>query len=170
VILEIVPEREISEHLKERVMPSGIPDVVEIIVLAPGADAFLACNRAGIGPRLRTSENVLELNHARVSKQQRRVVMRNEGRRRHRFVAISTEVIEKRRANVINAGHTLPVPSRPLAPPVNSYVTMQEPVLLALAVGESPALRLAREPAKKNARALLPARQIGESQSCVATR
>jgi hypothetical protein len=39
--LEIIAEREIAEHLEERVMARGIADIVEIVVLAAGAHAFL---------------------------------------------------------------------------------------------------------------------------------
>ncbi len=40
-ILEIVAEREVAEHLEERVMARGVADVVEVVVLAAGAHAFL---------------------------------------------------------------------------------------------------------------------------------
>jgi hypothetical protein len=34
VLLEIVAEGEIAEHLEERVMPRGVADIVEVVVLA----------------------------------------------------------------------------------------------------------------------------------------
>ena len=40
-ILEIIAEREIAEHLEEGVMARGIADIVEVVVLAAGAHAFL---------------------------------------------------------------------------------------------------------------------------------
>ncbi len=39
--LEIIAEGEIPQHLEKRVMAGGIADIVEIVMLAPGADAFL---------------------------------------------------------------------------------------------------------------------------------
>ena len=45
--LEIVAEREIAEHLEEGVMARGIADVVEVVVLAAGAHAFLRGGRRG---------------------------------------------------------------------------------------------------------------------------
>ncbi len=39
--LEIIAEREIPEHFEERVVARGVADVVEIVVLAAGADALL---------------------------------------------------------------------------------------------------------------------------------
>jgi hypothetical protein len=41
MVLEIVAEREVAEHLEEGVMTRGIADVVEVIVLAAGAHALL---------------------------------------------------------------------------------------------------------------------------------
>ena len=42
LLLEIIAERKIAEHFKECVMPRGIADIVEIIMLAASAHAFLA--------------------------------------------------------------------------------------------------------------------------------
>ena len=44
---EIVAEGEIAEHLEERVVARGIADIVEIVVLAAGAHAFLRRWRRG---------------------------------------------------------------------------------------------------------------------------
>ena len=44
-ILEIVAEREIPEHFEEGVVASGVADIVEIVVLAAGANAFLRAGR-----------------------------------------------------------------------------------------------------------------------------
>ncbi len=41
VVLEVVAEREVAQHLKEGVVTRGIADVVQVVVLAAGADAFL---------------------------------------------------------------------------------------------------------------------------------
>ena len=41
VALEVVAKREIAEHLEERVMPRGVADLLEIVVLAACADALL---------------------------------------------------------------------------------------------------------------------------------
>ena len=38
---EVIPEREISQHFEKCVMPRGVPDVFQIVVLSPGAHAFL---------------------------------------------------------------------------------------------------------------------------------
>ena len=40
-VLEVVTEREVAEHLEEGVMPGGVADVFQIVVLAAGAHALL---------------------------------------------------------------------------------------------------------------------------------
>ena len=41
LLLEVVAERKIAEHLEEGVVARGIADIVEVVVLAAGAHAFL---------------------------------------------------------------------------------------------------------------------------------
>jgi hypothetical protein len=42
VLLEVVAEREVAEHLEEGVMARGVAHVLEVVVLAAGAHAALA--------------------------------------------------------------------------------------------------------------------------------
>ena len=53
--LEVVAEAEIAEHLEKRVMPRGVADVLEIVVLAAGAHAALRTRgaRCSRGPPCR---------------------------------------------------------------------------------------------------------------------
>ena len=64
LFLEVVAEREIAQHLEEGVMARGVADIVEVVVLAAGAHAFLRGGRTRIRPLLQAGENVLELHHA----------------------------------------------------------------------------------------------------------
>ena len=48
-LLEVVAEREIAEHLEEGEMARGVADIVEVVVLAAGAHAFLRGGGALIG-------------------------------------------------------------------------------------------------------------------------
>ena len=88
-ILEIIAEREIAEHLEEGVMPRGVADILEVVVLAAGAHAFLRRGGARIGALLGAGEDVLELHHAGIGEQQRRVVARHQRARRHDLVAVA---------------------------------------------------------------------------------
>jgi hypothetical protein len=51
LLLEIIAEAEIAQHLEEGVVPGGIADIVEIIVLAARAHAFLRGCRRLVGAR-----------------------------------------------------------------------------------------------------------------------
>ena len=77
----------------------GIPDVVQVIVLAAGANALLS--RGGtLQALVKTEEVVLELIHTRVGKKQRRVVLRDHRTRSHNGVAFALEKLQKSRANL----------------------------------------------------------------------
>jgi hypothetical protein len=47
--LEVVAEAEVAEHLEEGVMPGGVADVLQVVVLAAGAHAALGTGGAGVG-------------------------------------------------------------------------------------------------------------------------
>jgi hypothetical protein len=39
--LEIIAEGKIAQHLEKGMVPGGVADVFQVVVLAPGPDAFL---------------------------------------------------------------------------------------------------------------------------------
>lgn len=78
VALEIVAEAEVTQHFEEGVVPRGVADVFQVVVLAAGAHAFLAGGRTGVGALFQAEEAVLELVHARVGEQQGRIVRRDQ--------------------------------------------------------------------------------------------
>ena len=51
-VLEVIAEGEIAQHLEEGVVPGGVADIVEIVVLAAGAHAFLRRGGAAVGALL----------------------------------------------------------------------------------------------------------------------
>ena len=79
--LEVVAEAEVAEHLEERVVARGVADVLEVVVLAARAHAALAARGALVAALVLAEEHVLELDHAGIREQQRRVVARHERRR-----------------------------------------------------------------------------------------
>ena len=105
LFLEIVAEREIAEHLEERVVARGVAHVLEVVVLAAGAHAFLRGGRAHIGALLLAGEDVLELHHAGVREHQRGVVARHERRGSDDLVAVLREIIEEGLADVARTRH-----------------------------------------------------------------
>ena len=104
-LLEIVAEGEIAEHLEEGVMPRRVADIVEIVVLATGAHAFLGSDGTRIRRRGLAGEIVLELDHAGIGEHQRRIVVRNERTRRHNRVVVALEVAQEMRPDVVDAAH-----------------------------------------------------------------
>ena len=105
LFLEIVAEREIPEHFEEGVMPCGIADIVEIIVLAPSADAFLRAGRTRRRRRFESGKGVLERHHAGVDEHQRRVTKRDERRAGDFRVFVLREIVEKAAADVVGRCH-----------------------------------------------------------------
>ncbi len=63
LLLEIVAERPVAEHLEERVVVGVLPDVVEVIVLPARPDALLRVRSPRKGPRSGAQEDILELVH-----------------------------------------------------------------------------------------------------------
>ena len=104
VALEVVAEREVAEHLEERMVAGRRPDVLEIVVLSADAHALLARRRTGVLAPLFAEEHVLELVHPGVGEEQRRVVVRHERRAGHDAMAVPLEILQKRRAN-LSPGH-----------------------------------------------------------------
>jgi hypothetical protein len=82
------------------VVARRLADLVEVVVLAAGAHALLRARRALVAARLGAGEHVLELHHAGVGEQQRRVVRRHERARRHGGVALAGKELEKRATNL----------------------------------------------------------------------
>jgi hypothetical protein len=87
--------------------PRGVADIVEVVVLAAGADAFLRRRGALVGAAFLPGEDILELHHARVGEHQRRVVAGHQRRALHHLVPVAAEVVEEGRADVVAAGHGL---------------------------------------------------------------
>ena len=76
--LEVSAERKISEHLEKGLVPPRMSDVVQIVVLAAGADTFLAACCRGVGTLLASEKHILELIHSRIDEQQRRIFGRDQ--------------------------------------------------------------------------------------------
>ena len=77
--LEVVAEAPVAEHLEEGVVARRPADLLEVVVLAGDAQAALVVDRPRVRARLGADQDVLELDHARVGEQQRRVAGRARG-------------------------------------------------------------------------------------------
>ena len=76
LLLEVIAEAPVAQHLEKRVVIGVEPDVVEVVMLASGADAFLGVGGARRieGRPLLAEENRHELVHARIGEKEIRRV------------------------------------------------------------------------------------------------
>ena len=86
--LEIIAERPVAQHLEKRVVKSVEPDILQIVVLAPGPDALLAVDGPVVVPLAGGEEDILELVHPRVGEEQRGVVVGNNLAGGHEHVVV----------------------------------------------------------------------------------
>src|ERR1700752_1519923 len=103
VLFEIIAKRKIAEHLEERVMPRSFTDFVEVIVFAAGADTLLRRSSSHVVAFFPAEESVFELIHARVGKQQRRIIGRQQWRGAHARVAVLLEIFQKNLAYFVTS-------------------------------------------------------------------
>ena len=92
VMLEIVTKREVAEHLEKRMVARRITDVFQVVVLAAGAHAALRRGGTRVAAMVFADEHVLELHHARVGEQQRRIIARHQRTRGHAGVALRFKI------------------------------------------------------------------------------
>ena len=103
--LEIIPEGEIAEHLEERVVARGVADILEVVVLAAGTDAFLRRCGATIGAAFLAREDVFELHHPGIGEHQRRIVARHERRRGDDLVSVLAEIVQEGGTDLVGRRH-----------------------------------------------------------------
>ena len=92
LLLEVVAEAEVAQHLEEGEVAGGVADVLDVVVLAldgrTSAPTWPGGTGGGSSPRMYREELV----HARVGEQRRRRVVRDEpGRRDERVAALDEE-------------------------------------------------------------------------------
>ena len=108
LVLEVVAERKVAQHLEERVMAGGETDDIKVVVLAAGAHALLRRGGPAVGAFLDSGKDVLELHHAGIGEEQRRIVVRHERTRLHGDMVMFREEFEERGTDLTDAGHDLP--------------------------------------------------------------
>jgi hypothetical protein len=99
------------------VVARSVADIVEIVVLAAGAHAFLRGDGAAVGPLLQPGEDVLELHHAGIGEHQRRVVARHQRAGGDDFMPVAGKIIEKCRPDLVDATHATSLLKRSEAAP-----------------------------------------------------
>src|ERR1700680_5320952 len=84
-------------------MPRGAAHILQVVVLAAGADAFLRRRGALVVARLPAKENVFELIHAGIGEEKRGITRRNERGAGDAPMPIRLEVAKKLFANLVSA-------------------------------------------------------------------
>ena len=93
--LEVVAKTEVTQHLEKCMVPGGITNVIEIVMLAACTYAPLGGDRPMVGPFLLAKKHILELHHPRIGKQQRGIVMGHQRTAWHDFVPLCSKIIQK---------------------------------------------------------------------------
>ena len=76
--LEVITEREITQHLEKRVVAGRVAHVFQIVMLAAGAYTALGRHGARVITRVTAEEHIFERHHAGIGEQQRRIGRRHE--------------------------------------------------------------------------------------------
>ena len=108
VFLEVVAEGKIPQHFKEGMVARGTAHIFQIVVLAAHAQTLLGSRRTPVGADLLSQKTLLELHHARIGEQQRRIVARHKGRRGHHGMPLSLEEVQIPFTNFLGGKHTFP--------------------------------------------------------------
>ena len=90
-------------------MPRGLSHLIEIVVLAARAQAFLRRASTYVIALLKPEKDILELIHAGVGEEQCRIVGRQQGRRTQTRVPLTLKVLQKSLANLISGHNNLSV-------------------------------------------------------------
>ena len=95
LLLEVVAERPVAEHLEHRVVVGVVSHLLQIVVFARYAQTLLRIGHTRIFTRCVAQKNLLELIHSGIGKHQRGVVLHHHRRRRHDRVLLAAEKVEK---------------------------------------------------------------------------
>ena len=98
---KIVAEREIAQHFEEGVMAAGVADVFQVVMFAARAHAFLRSGGTRIVALFHAGKGVFELVHARVGKQQRGIVRRDQRRAAQHAVAAGGKEVEEKLSDFV---------------------------------------------------------------------
>ena len=101
LLLEVVAVGPVAQHFEHRMVVGVVSDLLQIVVLARNAQAFLRIGRTRIFAGSVAQEDVLELVHARVGEHQRGVALDNHRGRRHDSMPFRLEEVEKGLTNFI---------------------------------------------------------------------
>ena len=91
LMLEIISEGEISQHLKESAVPVGLSDILDIA----RADALLTGGHSPSGRDLLPGKIGFQGSHARIDQQQAVVVVRHQGKALHHQMPLALKKVQE---------------------------------------------------------------------------
>jgi hypothetical protein len=80
LFLEVVPKREVPQHLKKSMVPGRHSNVFEVIMLSRNSKTLLTRGRPFFFTTLGPEKGILKLIHPGIAKEQGRIVARNKTR------------------------------------------------------------------------------------------
>ena len=95
LLLEVVAERPVAQHLEHCMMVGVKPHLLQVIVLARHPQAFLRVGHPPVFGRLVAEEYILELVHSGIRKHQCRIIFYHHGCRGHYSVFLRPEETEE---------------------------------------------------------------------------
>src|SRR5262245_12885133 len=112
VLLEVVAEGEVAEHLEEGEVARRAAHVLEVVVLARDAHALLRARGARVGARLLAEEDALEGDHRGVRDEESRIARGHERGARNHPVAARLEEAQEGLADLARAERHVPASGR----------------------------------------------------------
>ena len=103
LVLEVVPEGPVPQHLEHRVVVGVVAYFLEVVVLAADAQALLRVGHAGVLDLGIPEDDVLELVHPGIGEHQRRVALDHHGSRGHDLVPLAMEELLVRLADFLRS-------------------------------------------------------------------
>ena len=101
LLLEVVAEGPVAEHLEHGVVVGVVSDFLQVVVFAADAETFLAVRHARIFDRVVAQDDALPRVHAGVGEHQRRVIFYHHWRAGDHLVAFACHEVQKGLANLL---------------------------------------------------------------------
>ncbi len=95
LLLEVVAEGPVAEHLEHGVMVGIVPHLVEVVVFPRNTQTLLCVGHTRIFRRAVAQKNILELVHARIGKHQCRVILYDHRCRRDDGMLLAPEKFQE---------------------------------------------------------------------------
>ncbi len=108
-MFEVIAEAEVAQHFEESMVTCSVSDVFQIVVFTSRAYATLGSGCTGIITFIEPKENILELVHPGIGKQQSGVIVRHRGTAGNYLMPFTMEKVEKRLTDLSGAlAHNYP--------------------------------------------------------------